>query len=504
MDTDDAPAAWGRCAEILHDNDKSLLQGWKEEIDTLLVFSYQLLQPDTGDASVALLMQISMQLNSFTVNPSFINSTHPASLNMQSTFTAPAYAVRINTLWFASLVFSLASASIGISVKQWLNQYSHEVIGYPRSHENARLRQYRYESLVKWRVLAILPLIPLLLQISLALFLVGLVDLLWNIHHAVAAVVTVFVAMLLLFSTFTIVLPSFTCDCFYKSPQALGFFLLVQQMLRMWRALCHVMLSVLYPNGVPNSLPQTDKWLLSASMRHIYYSWREQERESVRKLEPVLDSHILTTCDAIKMDDDFLEKTIEPCFRTLDVAVAASCYDDILRHRAEDLEQLHQTWTSSRGVKSVNATLSLTLCALDKLSIGGQQYREDKLRISALLIYIWRWIGSLSLQYPVMARLWIVVADMSADERSLRVMLPFWKFFMCNHDLVPVASDGSEGGECVDSSALPDQETEMKPSGSFEGYEASPSPGLPPSPQLQQRTPARFETSSYGGGVAGS
>ncbi|OBZ67069.1 hypothetical protein A0H81_13051 [Grifola frondosa] len=204
-DSDEAAAAWGRCAKVLHDNDKSLLRGWKDEIDTLLVFaglfsavlttfnaqSYQLLQPDPADASVALLMQISTQLNSFTVNRSFINSTHPASLNPQTTFQVPSYAVRVNVLWFSSLIFSLASASIGILVKQWLNQYSHGLIGTSHSRETARLRQYRYESLVKWRILAILTLLPLLLQIALALLLVGLVDLLWNIHHAVATAATV-------------------------------------------------------------------------------------------------------------------------------------------------------------------------------------------------------------------------------------------------------------------------------------------------------------------------
>ncbi|OBZ66579.1 hypothetical protein A0H81_13509 [Grifola frondosa] len=445
VDTDEATVAWRRCAEVLHDNNKSLLQGWKDEIDTLLVFaglfsavltafnaqSYQLLQPDPADASVALLMQISMQLNSFTVNPSFINSTHPASLNPQTAFQVPSYAVRVNILWFSSLILSLSSASIGILVKQWLNQYSHGLIGTSHSRETARLHQYRYESLVKWRVLAILTLLPLLLQTALSLFLVGLVDLLWNIHHAVATAATVLVVVLLLFSTFTIILPSFSRDCFYKSPQALGFFLLLQQVLRMWRASYRIMSSVLCC-VISDTLPP---------MGRTYYSWREQERESVRDLESVLDFHILTACDAIKMDDDFLEKTVEPCFRTVAVEVVFPCLENILRHRADDLDHMHKTWTHTRGMRSVNAALSLTLCAFEKLDTGDLRYIEDKQRVSALSMKLWDEIGNVSLQYPVMGRLWITLADMSADEGSFEVMFLFWHRFTHNQDLGPAAND---------------------------------------------------------------
>ncbi|OBZ67020.1 hypothetical protein A0H81_13039 [Grifola frondosa] len=443
-DSDEAAAAWGRCAEVLHDNDKSRLQGWKEEIDMLLVFaglfsavltafnvqSYQLLQPDPTDITIALLMQISVQLNSFTVNPSFINSTYPGHPALQSTFVAPPYAVRINILWFASLICSLASASISILVKQWLNQYSYGLIGASHSRETARLRQYRYDSLVKWQVLGILRLLPLLLQVSLALFLLGLVDLLWNIHHAVAIVATVLIAVLLLFSTFTIILPSFSRDCFYKSPQALGFFLLVQQVLRMWRASCRVMSSVLESSWVALSLTDhinlyfyqvaISRWLYEASIRPTYYSWREQERESVRNEPSVLDWHILSACDALKMDDDFLENTIEPCFRTVAVEVVVPCYDDILRHRVDDLGDLRQTWTHNRSVKSVNAALSLTLCTLEKLNTGDQKYHEDQLCILRRLDTLWGSIGDYEVEYPATARLLDGLAEMFLSQFDRR------------------------------------------------------------------------------------
>lgn len=43
----DASAAWRECANKFRKYDKSMVQGWKEEIDTLLVFVNRMLQPIT-------------------------------------------------------------------------------------------------------------------------------------------------------------------------------------------------------------------------------------------------------------------------------------------------------------------------------------------------------------------------------------------------------------------------------------------------------------------------
>ena len=116
------------------------------------VQSYPLLQPSPIDPTLAVLQQISAQLNSSSVNPAFINSTQPAnSLNqLQAPFRALLSAIWINTLWFASLVFSLASASIALIMKQWLHEVSSGLSG--TSRETARLRQHRLNGLIRWKV----------------------------------------------------------------------------------------------------------------------------------------------------------------------------------------------------------------------------------------------------------------------------------------------------------------------------------------------------------------
>ena len=183
--------------------------------------SYQLLQPSPADQTNVLLQQMSNQIASFRVSFPLINSTQPAYGNPPP-FAAHTYVIWLNTLWFVSLVFSLASATIGIIVKQWLKEYSSGLYG--NSREIGRRRQYRLDSLEKWHVAEIVAVIPLLLLIALVLFLAGLVILLHSLHGTVASITSTFIGILLLFVMATTVLPSLKQSCCYYSAQAYLFF----------------------------------------------------------------------------------------------------------------------------------------------------------------------------------------------------------------------------------------------------------------------------------------
>ncbi|KAI0758815.1 hypothetical protein C8Q74DRAFT_1158342, partial [Fomes fomentarius] len=208
-----------------------LVKRWKEEIDTLLVYgglfsavltaliveSYKLLSPSPPDPVLAALHQISIQLNSFSVNPSFVNSTHPiVSQALPPAPPAPRWAVWLNTLWFSSLIFSLSAASVGIMVKQWLNEYSTGLFGDSRHF--ARLRQHRLRNLEKWHVAEIVAVLPVLLQIALVLFFGGLLILLWGLNSDVAAVASALVGLLFVFTIGSSIIPIFRADCCFLSP----------------------------------------------------------------------------------------------------------------------------------------------------------------------------------------------------------------------------------------------------------------------------------------------
>ncbi|EMD36091.1 hypothetical protein CERSUDRAFT_25982, partial [Gelatoporia subvermispora B] len=127
---------WKKCADGLRAHDESLVKMWKEEIDALLagLFSavlttfnaqvYPSLQPDPGvDLSNEILFRISVQLGALFNESSTATQKAPFSGSIGSSSPASASSVWINALWFMSLVFSLASASVGIVVRQWLNHF---------------------------------------------------------------------------------------------------------------------------------------------------------------------------------------------------------------------------------------------------------------------------------------------------------------------------------------------------------------------------------------------
>ncbi|KAH9846490.1 hypothetical protein C2E23DRAFT_575602 [Lenzites betulinus] len=248
--------AWTDIAGLVKTCSDETVDRWNKEIDTYLVYaglfsailtafnvqSYLLLQPAPPDPTMLVLQQISLQLASFSVSPHFLNSTEspfsastPVDVDPDSTPQVPRWAICLNGLWFSGLILSLSSASLGIMVKQWLNEYSSGVTG--SSRYVARLRQYRLNNLQRWRIEDVVVLIPVLLQLALACFLAGLLVLLWNLHIAVASIACSLVSLLFLFTISTTILPLFDNTCAYLTPVTRALYTLWQPkrvVYRMW------------------------------------------------------------------------------------------------------------------------------------------------------------------------------------------------------------------------------------------------------------------------------
>ncbi|KAJ8456923.1 hypothetical protein ONZ51_g11837 [Trametes cubensis] len=236
-------AAFTNIADTVKKYSDELVERWGKEIDTYLVYaglfsailtafnveSYKLLQPDPGpDQSSAILQHISLQLGSLSFVQPFINSTHPAFRSSGATLITstaiPRWAVSLNICWFTSLVLSLSSASVGILVKQWLNEFKSGLS--VDSEHISKLRQYRLNNLERWHVGSIVNAIPVLLQSALALFFSGLLVLLWHLHRAVAGVTSVFVLGITVFIIGTTITPLIATHCPYLSSQSLGLYAL--------------------------------------------------------------------------------------------------------------------------------------------------------------------------------------------------------------------------------------------------------------------------------------
>ncbi|KAJ7598172.1 hypothetical protein C8J56DRAFT_162111 [Mycena floridula] len=173
-----------------------MVKDWNNDIDTVLIFaglfsatvtafvieSYQWLSEDSSDKTVRLLSQISVHFGAANI-----------SLEDQKPFEVDPRSIRINAVWFLSLLLALSAASSGIIAKQWLREYRRDAA--MSSKQSFALRQLRYESWNTWKVPAIIATLPLLLEVALVLFFAGVLDLLFPLNGVVFAVASSAVAL---------------------------------------------------------------------------------------------------------------------------------------------------------------------------------------------------------------------------------------------------------------------------------------------------------------------
>ncbi|KAI0342326.1 hypothetical protein BDW22DRAFT_1330803, partial [Trametopsis cervina] len=225
----DTPIGWAVIQKVVDEFDKDQIEGVKNDIDTLLVFiglfsavltafvvvAVSLLQEDIPRATLTTLRSLSAQNANYTIVGSIIHSTSPAPASAPA-FTPTPNAIRINVLWFSSLILSLATASFSLLVKQWLREYMKFVTSFPQGR--LRVRTFRREGLETWKVLSIAACLPLLLQLALALFFVGLCCYTAELHASVRNTALPLVAGWAFVFFFVTVSPLFSAHCPYKTP----------------------------------------------------------------------------------------------------------------------------------------------------------------------------------------------------------------------------------------------------------------------------------------------
>ncbi|KAJ3548915.1 hypothetical protein NM688_g5235 [Phlebia brevispora] len=211
----------------LHGIDEEKCQDCKDDMDTLLVFaglysavltsflvqSYQNLLESPQQTSNDLLRQIASQTNSYMLVNGQLNST--ASSTPPPPFQVAIADIRINVCWFASLILSLSTASFGILVKQWLREYL--AIGSTVPEERIRIRHFRKRGLEDWKLFEIAAALPFVLQLSLALFFVGLCFFTAEIHPSLRATSLMLVSGWALLFSFTFLAPLVSARCPYKT-----------------------------------------------------------------------------------------------------------------------------------------------------------------------------------------------------------------------------------------------------------------------------------------------
>jgi ABC-type multidrug transport system fused ATPase/permease subunit len=174
-------------------------------VAAFIMDGYKTLVGNSGDTTVFLLTQISLQLaeiSSGRNSSGFIVAAPPE-------FTPAKSAVACNIFWFTSLGLSLSCALIATLLGQWAQNFLHRA----EMHSGtpviaARIMSYLYYGIRRFNMHAVVAVIPLLLHASLFFFFAGLVAFLIPVHLAVMGVC----------SGILFILPIRYHDCPYRTP----------------------------------------------------------------------------------------------------------------------------------------------------------------------------------------------------------------------------------------------------------------------------------------------
>ena len=162
---------------------------------------------------MTLLSQISQQLAGVPFE------TFPQNVTTaRNSFKPTNSAVRVNVLWFLSLVLSLTSALSATLLQQWARRYLELTQHRGAPHKRARIRAYVFDGVKGTNMYRAVEAIPLLLHISVFLFLAGLVDFLFPINDTVAFYILGYISAFISVYMILTVLPNLILNCPYRTP----------------------------------------------------------------------------------------------------------------------------------------------------------------------------------------------------------------------------------------------------------------------------------------------
>ncbi|KAF7341586.1 hypothetical protein MSAN_02055700 [Mycena sanguinolenta] len=205
--------------------DTALVESWKADMEGMLIFSglfsasltafliesYKMLQPDSGDLTVAGITQLSRQLAAIASNTTFV-------VPPSQSFMPTAASLWCNALWFISLSLSLTCALLATLVEQWAREFLHKTEMRPSPLRRARVFSFLYFGLKQFRMHTIVDAIPFLLHASLLLFFAGLVAFLLPVNHIMMYLMCIVLFVFLVLYTVLTILPVVRLECPYRTP----------------------------------------------------------------------------------------------------------------------------------------------------------------------------------------------------------------------------------------------------------------------------------------------
>lgn len=274
-------------------------------LSAFVVAAYPSLQPDRMDVVVYTLQRIAIQTASYELSENKLTATQrlPES---PPVFEPASGDIRINILWFASLVISLVTASLAILVKQWLREFL--AVANPSPLARVRIRHLREPGIRGWKVYEIAAILPLFLQLSLGLFFVGLCYFTAAIHSSIGYTTLPLVVGWALFLFTATLLPLYFPRCPYRTAVLKGTIASIHRKFRL--------LGLYYdPSGGSSRDSRWKRMARAVLGHHLIAMLKSIPDEEIIVDSEEADLDILASVDAIQGNDDLLPTTMAEAVR---------------------------------------------------------------------------------------------------------------------------------------------------------------------------------------------
>ena len=169
------------------------------------------------------LIHISQQLN---------DSTTPAYAPIE--FAVSPSIAAINVLFFLSLALVLIDAFLAMLVKSWLQEFERGWRKHITPNLRAQEREQRLQGLERWKLAQLVALLPILIQISLLIFCIGLLVLLFPIHLISAILSSLALMVGVAFYVFTTFVSILDTHAPFSSPVSRGLIILRDALRMTW------------------------------------------------------------------------------------------------------------------------------------------------------------------------------------------------------------------------------------------------------------------------------
>ncbi|KAG6887550.1 hypothetical protein C0992_011846 [Termitomyces sp. T32_za158] len=201
-------------------------------VATFVVTTASALTPDNTQIIAALLVE-NNQLLRAAGNNTRVNAVPAATLAPGSS-THSTIDIWVNGLFFASLASSLLTALAAVLIKQWLqvrktlssSQFgsdtrvpqSYTLLVSGSAKDRALVSHYRFRGFINWHLPTVVECLPLVLHISLALFLVGFALYAFQLARPICWAIVSISGIASVFYTGSFVLSAVFIDCPYRIP----------------------------------------------------------------------------------------------------------------------------------------------------------------------------------------------------------------------------------------------------------------------------------------------